>query len=458
MSEQQRRRQTPKSIVVNGVTYLLNNTPTVQRLGNVPILSMNRPIITSAKLPVISNGMTGHTVSPPSVVPHGQVSKSIVEACANKVGSPILAARASEAVTPVAVVRAHKAVTPILAARASQVDTVSLPSHGNLHARPLLAPLAIEIVTLISAARASQAVTPLSAHVVQVTNPLQVRNIVKAPNNHDIYVATTTASFSFLNIRPPVNNPTDNVRRPAVPSEHEFLTNSYENLPNNLTELPATSHVSSENVSKGRLAWLEKDVFQLINIWKEFHEKSKYRQVGKALSLWSDVKLAKDGGPRYSGSQIHAKYKNLVQKYKKIRDATGPRKHWKFFDVLNDALRNKPEIALPNIRDIGEKHKGANSLNDGDSDDSGPTKMKKKKLKASDYYEEVMLQERRREKKEDQRYQSSKANDETLLGFVRDLKESSERKAIQAEKNGQHFAALASALISNINQTNQSSK
>jgi hypothetical protein len=144
-------------------------------------------------------------------VPHGhQISKSIVEACANEVGSPILAARASEAVTPVAVVRAHKAVTPILAARASQVDTVSLPSHGNLHVRPLLAPLGIEIVTLISAARASQAVTPLSAHVVQVTNPLQVRNIVKAPNNHDIYVATTTASFSFLNIRPPVNNPTGN--------------------------------------------------------------------------------------------------------------------------------------------------------------------------------------------------------------------------------------------------------
>lgn len=32
MSEQQRRRQTPKSIVVNGVTYLLNNTPTVQSI------------------------------------------------------------------------------------------------------------------------------------------------------------------------------------------------------------------------------------------------------------------------------------------------------------------------------------------------------------------------------------------------------------------------------------------
>ena len=32
MSEQQRRRQTPKSIVVNGVTYLLNNTPPVQSI------------------------------------------------------------------------------------------------------------------------------------------------------------------------------------------------------------------------------------------------------------------------------------------------------------------------------------------------------------------------------------------------------------------------------------------
>ncbi|KZR97316.1 Uncharacterized protein APZ42_007887 [Daphnia magna] len=84
--------------------------------------------------------------------------------------------------------------------------------------------------------------------------------------------------------------------------------------------------------------------------------------------------------------------------------------------------------------------------------------MKKKKLKASDFYEDVMVQERRREEKEDLRFQSSKANEDILLGFVRELKESSERKAVQAEKNGQHFAALASALISNINQTNQSSK
>ncbi len=102
--------------------------------------------------------------------------------------------------------------------------------------------------------------------------------------------------------------------------------------------------------------------------------------------------------------------------------------------------------------------KGASSFQDDDSDYSGPTKMKKKKLKVSDFYEDVIVQERRREEKEDLRYQSSKANEDILLGFVRELKESNERKAIQAEKNGQHFAALASALISNINQTNQSSK
>jgi hypothetical protein len=82
----------------------------------------------------------------------------------------------------------------------------------------------------------------------------------------------------------------------------------------------------------------------------------------------------------------------------------------------------------------------------------------KERLKASDYYEDVILQERRREEKEDQRYQSNKANEEMLLSFFRELKESSKRKAIQAEKNGQHFAALASAFISNINQTNRSSK
>jgi hypothetical protein len=80
-------------------------------------------------------------------------------------------------------------------------------------------------------------------------------------------------------------------------------------------------------------------------------------------------------------------------------------------------------------------------------------------MKASDYYEEVMLHEKKREEKEDERYQQrSQANEEILLGFVREFKESSERKATQAEKNGQQFAALASALISNINQTNQASK
>lgn len=60
--------------------------------------------------------------------------------------------------------------------------------------------------------------------------------------------------------------------------------------------------------------------------------------------------------------------------------------------------------------------------------------MKKKKLKASDYYEEVMLYEKKREEKKDERYQRSKANEEIVLGFVRELKESSERKATQAEK------------------------
>ncbi len=60
--------------------------------------------------------------------------------------------------------------------------------------------------------------------------------------------------------------------------------------------------------------------------------------------------------------------------------------------------------------------------------------MKKKKLKASDYYEEVILHEKKREEKEDERYQRSQAKEEILLGFVRELKESSERKATQAEK------------------------
>lgn len=45
-----------------------------------------------------------------------------------------------------------------------------------------------------------------------------------------------------------------------------------------------------------------------------------------------------------------------------------------------------------------------------------------------------MLYEKKREEKKDERYQRSKANEEIVLGFVRELKESSERKATQAEK------------------------
>ncbi|KZR97589.1 Uncharacterized protein APZ42_007445, partial [Daphnia magna] len=100
---------------------------------------------------------------------------------------------------------------------------------------------------------------------------------------------------------PSVNNPTGNWRRQET-----------------IIELPSTSHANDGNSSKSRLVWLEADVFRLISIWREFNEKPKYRQIGKTLSLWSDIaiELAKDGGPRYSGSQIHIKYKNLVQKYK----------------------------------------------------------------------------------------------------------------------------------------------
>ncbi|EFX75133.1 hypothetical protein DAPPUDRAFT_323656 [Daphnia pulex] len=276
-NESKRRQTTPKSIVVNGVTYLLNNSPIVQRLGNVPIFSMNRPILAAVQRPVIYTDMSDPTdcvvtVSPPSAAAHG-----------HQVIKPILSARAIQAATPVATLRANQAVTTIAPARPNLVDTSTLASH----------------------ARTSQAVTPIVAA------------------RADIQIATTTASLSFLNIRPSVNNPTATVRRPAVPSDHEFLTNSFANHPKNLAtgeELPSTSHGNDGNSSKGRLKWLEADVFRLIDIWKELNGKPKYRQIGKPYAFGIAIELAKDGGPRYSGSQIHVKYKNLVQKFKQLRD------------------------------------------------------------------------------------------------------------------------------------------
>ncbi|KAK4028811.1 hypothetical protein OUZ56_021829 [Daphnia magna] len=85
--EQRRRQTTPKSIVVNGVTYLLNNSPIMQRLGNGPILS--RPILAAVQRPMISTDMSDHTdcvvtVSPASAHGH-QVIKPIVAAPPNQV-------------------------------------------------------------------------------------------------------------------------------------------------------------------------------------------------------------------------------------------------------------------------------------------------------------------------------------------------------------------------------------
>ncbi len=60
----------------------------------------------------------------------------------------------------------------------------------------------------------------------------------------------------------------------------------------------------------------------------------------------------------------------------------------------------------------------------------------------------------KRKKKE--RYQESKAKEEELLRYVKEFKDSSLRKAIQAEKNVLHLAVIAASLIGNSKTVNDS--
>jgi hypothetical protein len=75
-------------------------------------------------------------------------------------------------------------------------------------------------------------------------------------------------------------------------------------------------------------------------------------------------------------------------------------------------------------------------------------------MKAGDYFEEAMIQEKKRQEKEEERYQESKAKEEELLRYVKEFKDSSLRKAIQAEKNGLHLAAIAASLVGNSKTVN----
>jgi hypothetical protein len=65
-----------------------------------------------------------------------------------------------------------------------------------------------------------------------------------------------------------------------------------------------------------------------------------------------------------------------------------------------------------------------------------------------------MIQEKKRQEKEEERYKESTAKDEELLCYVKEFKDSSLRKAFQAEKNGLHLAAIAASLVGNSKTVN----
>jgi hypothetical protein len=69
----------------------------------------------------------------------------------------------------------------------------------------------------------------------------------------------------------------------------------------------------------------------------------------------------------------------------------------------------------------------------------------------------MLWYKRRKDKrKKKERYQESKAKEEELLRYVKEFKDSSLRKAIQAEKNVLHWAVIAASLVGNSKTVNDS--
>ena len=99
-------------------------------------------------------------------------------------------------------------------------------------------------------------------------------------------------------------------------------------------------------------AWTDAEVFKLIDLWKEegiqeqLEGSTRNRQVYEKLT----AELSKAGSKK-TGEQCRSKVKKLHQEYKEIKDNNGltgrGRSKWKYYDVLNEILGNRPATRPP---------------------------------------------------------------------------------------------------------------
>ena len=106
--------------------------------------------------------------------------------------------------------------------------------------------------------------------------------------------------------------------------------------------------------------WEEEEVFKLIDLWGEDSIQVQLETCKR--NKWVYEKIAaqmKEAGYDRSADQCREKAKKLKGEYRKIKDKQGKtgtgRSNWKFFDVLDDLLGNrpstKPTIMVDTLKD-----------------------------------------------------------------------------------------------------------
>ena len=93
--------------------------------------------------------------------------------------------------------------------------------------------------------------------------------------------------------------------------------------------------------------WSDEDVFKLIDLWGEDSIQVQLETCKR--NKWVYEKIAaqmKEAGYDRSADQCREKAKKLKGEYRKVKDKQGKtgtgRINWKFFDVLDDLLGNRP--------------------------------------------------------------------------------------------------------------------
>jgi len=158
--------------------------------------------------------------------------------------------------------------------------------------------------------------------------------------------------------------------------------------------------------------------------------------------------LASGGGPALTPAVCKFKYDSLYRQFKsKLVDSRNPQKKdfakpWPFFDVMFQINKDKPEIKLDHVSELGGVPK---RLDPEPQEEDEEVRRPRKRLRLGDCLGSLMEQDREREREQ-------KAMDIEFLTVIKGIKESNDRKNAQVEKNGETFSRLTDALINSLSK------